>query len=56
LLLPDEGTGIKRKVLNSLRSDRGRRRSEAHFYIRELQRIVFQRSDVSFFYLSGVYM
>lgn len=47
LLPPDEGTGVKRKVLNSMRSDKQWRRVELQSYRRELQHIIFHSADVS---------
>jgi ataxia telangiectasia mutated family protein len=47
LLAPDEGTGIKRKILSSLKSRKERRIAETQSRRREIQRIIFQSADVS---------
>lgn len=47
LLPPDEGTGVKRKVLNSMRSDKLRHRMELQSYRSGLQHVIFHSADVS---------
>jgi len=50
MVLPDTGTGIKKRLLQSLLSDMTSMTSAAQTLRRDFQRIIWQSADVKFFF------